>query len=239
MKKIWISPYKLKLKNSQETREGFLIKLQTEDFEAGYADCFPWQSFGDPSVQQLTEWIQPEKTSPLLRKSLFFAELDGKARAQKKKLLEPVQIKNHYLVHDLLQLNQKDVEEAVGKGFSTFKLKVGRHPREEKKAIEECFSSSKVQIRLDFNGLFHSACEELLDINHEIEFIEDPVEDAEEWKSFKEKWKIPVALDQVIKNKQFDVQVIKPAKQSESDYLTKDVVFTSYMDHPVGQAFAL
>lgn len=241
MMKVWISPYKLKLADSGETREGFLLKLQTSEFEAGYSDCFPWQSFGDPSVSQLVEWIQPGKSSPLLQRSLYFAKLDGIARAEKKKLLSTQIIKNHYLVTNLMSLNSKKVEDLLGKGFISFKIKVGENPEEETKQFRSCFEEyfDKVSFRLDFNCRFTSKYSELISLCKNLEFVEDPTETAEEWEGFRKDFRFPVALDQALKNKYFDLQVIKPAKQGEQDYLTKDIVFTSYMDHPVGQAFAL
>ena len=176
MKKIWISPYSLKLTGKNETREGFLLKLQTKDFEEGFADCFPWQNFGDPSVDQLVEWIQPERSNPLLQRSLHFAKIDGQARAEKKKLLSNQVIANHYLVTDLSSLSSESVDSIVDRGFSSFKIKLGEDSKRETEDFKKVFANyfEKLQFRFDFNCRFTSAYRELISLCKNIEFVEDP-----------------------------------------------------------------
>ena len=87
--KFWYSPYKLKFKNAYNKleREGFLLKLQHHDFEAGYADCFPWPEFGDLSVKALLKVLKERDESPLIEKTIHFAHKDGVARASKQSLI--------------------------------------------------------------------------------------------------------------------------------------------------------
>ena len=76
-------------------RQGFLLKVQGQDFATGYSDCFPWPEFGDPTgaqaLKSLSQFLDQGfhgdfQLSPLVQKSFYFAQRDGRARESKESL---------------------------------------------------------------------------------------------------------------------------------------------------------
>ena len=65
--KLWIAPY-----GASKQSDGFLIKFQSDDFRAGYADCRPWPVFQDATVEQHIELLKNRKLNALLKRSIFF-----------------------------------------------------------------------------------------------------------------------------------------------------------------------
>jgi L-alanine-DL-glutamate epimerase-like enolase superfamily enzyme len=112
-------------------------------------------------------------------------------------------------------------------------------------------------LRLDFNGaLTPTRFGEWFSKNQEglrerLEFIEDPFSySGIEWRRTSEKWNVSFALDFASESEKMtadgaDVVVLKPAVENielllkELKTKPKKIIFTHYMDFPVGQMNAL
>lgn len=202
-------------------REGALLR----DGD-GFADVHPWPELGDaPLEEQLAKLARGEST-PLTRRSLAMARIDGAARAQGVSLFEGLTIPpSHWPGAD------------PPPGFDTVKLKgIDRLP-------------AGVRLRIDFNRSL--SAEAFLMIAEglpaeRIDFIEDPCEyDPAVWAALREQTGLRLALDRPSESvppgspplSSVDVLVIKPAIEDVPGD-RREIVITSYMDHPVGQFHA-
>ncbi|MBY0386342.1 hypothetical protein K2X05_14385 [bacterium] len=235
--KLWIAPYR---------EEGFLIKLQSKDFSAGYADCRPWALFGDGTVKSQIDKLKNRRLSSLLKRSLFFAHIDGVAREQKKSLWnQNLSLRSHYTVLDINQLKSEDLLERIrAKGFRTLKLKVGFNIEQELSLCHKLAEKNWFRLRLDFNG--RSTSPHFLQrmgslFLSQIDFIEDPaMYDEQRWKQLEVSHSVKLAVDQAAEPHQtisrHRIKIIKPAR--ENNLARAQDVITNSLDHPVGQAFA-
>lgn len=244
MRKVWISPYVLTEVESDMSRQGFLIKLQTSDFENGYADYFPWAQFGDWDVIQAEKAILENRWDNLLEKSFYFAEMDGLARQSKRSLFkQDFKVRNHQLITSLKSIDDQWIHKKCEDGFSTFKIKVGTSFDEETKALTAlCQMEFPILLRLDFNDKYSDKWLPFLkQYADRIEFIEDPSPQKEIWQEIREETMIHLAYDQSqmdVTDFPCDLRVIKPAKQDIQLAQKSEFVVTSYLDHPVGIAHA-
>lgn len=148
----------------------------------------------------------------------------------------------------MAEFGSATLEREIAKGFSRFKLKVGRNPPSEAEALAQLSLSApaSVKFRLDFNATLDRAAlggflERLGPAVLRIDFLEDPIAwDAREWSLIRREWGVRVAADRVFADdpRAFDLQVLKPAIQGSVSRDPSRVVFTSNLDHPVGQAHA-
>jgi O-succinylbenzoate synthase len=194
-------------------REGALLRVGD-----GFADIHPWPELGDaPLDEQLALLARGERT-PLLRRSLACAELDAAARGAGRSLFDGLTIPpSHWPGDD------------PPAGFDTVKLKsIDRIP-------------PHVRLRIDFNASltpeqFIYMAEALP--RERVDFVEDPCPyDGATWSALRETTGLRLALDRLQADAGVDVFVVKPAVQ-EVPATDKEVIITSYMDHPVGQFFA-
>ncbi len=194
-------------------REGALLR----DGD-GFADVHPWPELGDaPLGEQLARLARGE-TTPLTRRSLQFAKVDAEARAEGRSLFEGLTIPRSHWPGDDPPFD-----------FDTVKLKsIDRIP-------------DKVRLRFDFNARLTP--EQLIYISEalpreRVDFVEDPCPyDGATWSALRESTGLRLALDRGDAEEGVDVLVVKPAVQ-EWPQTEKEIVVTSYMDHPVGQYFA-
>lgn len=249
---FWYSPYELKpLPQSHgkvlPPHRGFLIRWRSADFEEGYADCLPWEMFGDDSIEiQLKKWRQGAPSS-LLQRSLYFAHLDGVARSLQVSLFNegPEKIKSHYTCADVGLLTPGLLEQVAQKGFTTLKIKVGRSPEQELSAFKKLTQDLKsFRLRLDFNSKgFEPFMGEFSDfeLRPQLDFVEDPCEYSfVDWEKIHHQYSLSIYFDQPPCGAAETIvpypRVIKPARQNLT-LGTKDII-TNSMDHPVGQSFA-
>lgn len=242
--KVWVSPYELKYRelSSQKGRKGFLIKVQSSDFEYGYGDYFPWPEFGDSEIEKALKELESGRHSTLLSKSLSFAIKDGEARAIRKSLTLGVEkLRNHKLITHVENCEESFINSSIEQGFSSFKIKVG-NDQDKELSVLKLFEGKPCKVRLDFNGkMTNDWISHLLDYAHFIEFIEDPFNEACDWEHLQNLTGISLAYDQASldeKDAGAELKIIKPAKQRHKKTMGEDVVFTSYLDHPVGIAHA-
>lgn len=217
-----VSYHIYELKGPLFSRTGALLRFEF-DTGFGYADCHPWDIFGDAPLEKQLSNLSHGLFTKITSRSYFFAKLDASARLENRHLFEGKNIpKNHFLW----------TGGEVPEGFCTVKIKVReRVPKIEGK-----------KLRLDCNERFTpetvDAFFSTLD-PQQVEFVEDPTPyDEKLWNHLYRKYGIPLARDAGSENKgACQVLVVKPAAQEMLEDGRK-IVVTSYLDHPIGQLAA-
>ncbi len=192
MNSIHFSPYELK--SDSQIRKGALLRITDPSGNQGYADLHQWPmdlssvqgKISLANAQQDLEWRRQGKSA--------WAEFSN------------TRVVNNYLFTDVVSLGReellKKVEEALDLGFRTFKVKVGRNPKDEVLLLREALAFGKgAQWRLDFNALLKPLqVQDFLDRLDskelaQIEYVEDPCAyDLPSWSKLNKK--VPLALDQ-------------------------------------------
>ena len=236
----------LNASSSKREHEGVLIKVGD-----GYGCMHPWPELGDVPMDRLLGILRDGGTTPIIRAALQCAREDGKARVEGRSLFENLAVPQS---HATLMLNEGDFDQAVAAGFSTVKVKMGRDLVKEREFIlAQAERFPELRWRLDFNGLLGQVgIEEELQsypksFRDKIDFLEDPcVYSRAIWKGLRTRYDIPLAVDRDVEAANGDVSfvILKPAvnilkRVLEQAHLNSwTAVFTSYMDHPIGQAYA-
>jgi O-succinylbenzoate synthase len=228
VKDLWVWRYELLPKRALNAlsagvpRHGALVRAGS-----GVADIHPWPELGDAPLDEQLELLARGETTPLTRQTLELARADGEAREAGRSLFEGLTVPPSHWPF---------AGGAVPRAFDTVKVKMGPDPE-----WESIRTLAGYRLRLDFNGTLNAR--ELTafvntlppDIRESIDFIEDPSPyDAAEWQALRDRLNVRLALDRGVEEEGVDVLVVKPAVQPfpVSD---KEIVVTSYMDHPVGQ----
>lgn len=199
--KIYFSKYRLSWKDQAlgkskgASREGALIRV-----EGGYADLHPWPELGDENLETQLELLCMGRPSLLGRRSLYYADLDSRARRAGQSLFKDLgSPKSHFLWDEKTSLETLRAE-----GFEKLKIKVSaQRPIQELKQVLTQAAESGFRLRLDANFTFsESTATEFFGVLGEnilnaIEFVEDPFpfEDSQ-WRRFSEKFKLALAWDQ-------------------------------------------
>ncbi len=197
-------------------REGALLR----DGD-GFADIHPWPELGDVPLGQQLAMLARGETTPLTRRSIEMARIDGAARARRVSLFDGLIIpRSHWPGTD------------PPPGFDTVKLK----------GIDQI--PSGVRLRIDFNGSLSPEAFMLIAAglpSERIDFVEDPCEyDAAVWTALREQTGLRLALDRPSMcggsppPSAVDVLVVKPAIE-DVPRDPREIVITSTMDHPIGQ----
>ena len=181
----------------------------------GFADVHPWPELGDaPLDDQLAKLARGEMTA-LTKRSLELPRIDGEARERGVSLFAGLTIPlSHWPGAD------------PPPEFDTAKIK----------SIERI--PDRVRLRIDFNSKLRP--EEFLLIaeglpRERIDFVEDPCPyDGATWTALREQTGLRLALDRFAADEGVDILIVKPAIQ-EIPRTQKQIIITSYMDHPVGQ----
>ncbi len=232
-----------------KSREGALLKVHFDDGLIGYADCHPWDEFFDEPLKIQLANLKVNKTTKLTKRSLFFAEMDAKARFSKINLLSALNIpKSNFLITDLKTTQIKEnINKALTEGFTTFKVKLGNDLNDLLFLKEQIPKS--ISLRLDFNSkldlkAFKEVINKIKDIKLELEYIEDPFPYNENsWASIQNDPSMTLACDlmcekAINKHHAAKVIVIKPAIQDDNKTIHQKTIVTSYLDHPFGQCTA-
>lgn len=191
----------------------------------GFADVHPWPELGDDLIDAQLDRLRRGLTTPLTRRSLAMARVDALARERGHSLFDGLTIPpSHW------PLAGGEIPAA----FDTVKVKMSA-------PFSLDASLARFRLRLDFNATldaetFVSFVESLSpELRRAIDFVEDPCPyDPQVWSGLRERAGVRLALDRSDASAGVDVLVVKPAVQDlpRSD---KELVITSYMDHPVGQ----
>jgi O-succinylbenzoate synthase len=251
---IWYWHYRLKSRkvlNSRSSRrefEGVLLK----DSEGGHACIHPWPELGDPPLAKCLEDLAGARSRSIVRRALRCLEMDGAARSVQDPLFDELEVPRSHAT--LVVRDKEDVSQAVDAGFTVAKLKCGSNLPVERAFLNAMAAAHPgLTWRLDFNE--SGMAEELVDWLDEmpaetrrcIEFLEDPCEYSEtKWREIHRRTRVALAVDREAAPNcgEAQVVVIKPA--IDEPWLLAEaaqgngqrVVVTSYMDHPLGQAFA-
>ncbi|MBC7980627.1 MAG: hypothetical protein H7Y36_08715 [Armatimonadetes bacterium] len=252
-KDVWIYRYTLKSRgflNAVSARrefEGVLIRVGD-----GHGCIHPWPELGDPTVGKCLEDLKGRRFWPIVRRAMRCAEYDHTARNAEESLFEEMEVPQSHAT--LVKGDAKELAKAVEAGFVVIKMKAGRDLEMEVKFLDEMVTAyPKLKWRLDFNeSLSGEAAESLLtglsaQTRMALDFVEDICPFSETaWAELRSRTKIDLAVDREAGPHRVAAQVtvIKPAL--DEPFLLSEaaamygqrVVITSYMDHPLGQAFA-
>ena len=209
---IWYWPYALKPKRALSALAGDAPRrgalIRAGD---GFADVHPWPELGDATIDEQLALLARGGTTPLTRRSLWFAA------EWRLGMFDGLTIpRSHWPGSD-------PPEE-----FDMAKVKMpgGTLP-------------DRVRLRLDFNGNAEAFARVAPTLPRDrIDFVEDPCPyDAETWTRLRAETRLRLALDRGDAEDGVDVLVVKPAVQ-DLPRTAKEIVVTSYMDHPIGQLHA-
>lgn len=247
--KITYAPYELKPKFSfgpktgKTARRGALLRFDFPGIGPGHADCHPWETLGDLSLEKQLSLLKNGETTPLTKRSLYFAKLDATARAKKKSLFENIVVpKSHFLITDYLKTSLPDDWEIV-------KIKC----RDQLPKIAEKLNRETRKwggkIRFDGNNLFTqneiaNFLEKLSSkVRAAIDFFEDPFPfRSEVWQNLQKRFEVPFAKDhQAVPGEAgYDIVILKPDIQDLKPFQksAKRKIVTGYLGHPFGQLCA-
>jgi O-succinylbenzoate synthase len=251
--KPYISRYRLKTRgylnavSSRREFEGVLIRAG-----GGFACIHPWPELGDPTLGRCLTDLAGERRWPIVRRALRCAEYDAAARSHEESLFEEMEVPPSHAT--LARADVAEISRAVEAGFATIKLKCGRELKAEAAFLEAMAAEfPALRWRLDFNECLTAdeAAAFLTSLSattrEALDFVEDPCPFAEStWLELKRRTGVNLAVDLEATplSAAAQVMVIKPA--IDEPFLLAEaamrhrqrVVLTSYMDHPLGQAFA-
>lgn len=227
--------------------EGALIQI-----DGGFGCIHPWPELGDPTLEKCLADLAGARRWPIVRRAIRCAEYDRAAREYDGSLFEEMEMPLSHAT--LAKGDAAEIALAVEAGFTLVKLKAGRDLVSEKKLLESMSAEfPTLRWRIDFNESIEQdeVTEFLLALSEKtraaIDFVEDPCPFSESgWTELYKKTRIQLAVDReaTTTSAAAQVMVIKPAV--DEPFLLGEaaighhqrVVITSYMDHPVGQAFA-
>lgn len=227
--------------------DGVLIRIGE-----GYGCIHPWPELGDPSLEKCLEDLASARRWPIVRRAVRCAEYDAAARSHAESLFDEMEVPKSHAT--LPEADGAMAEQAIEAGFTHLKMKCGRDAGKERACIEGIAGAHPmVKWRLDFNetldpetvvgwvsGLSEAA-------RRTLDFLEDPCAFSERgWEKLYRELRVPLAVDREAapNRKAAQVCVIKPA--IDEPWLLAEaalshgqrLVVTSYMEHPLGQAFA-
>ena len=246
-----VFPYSLKI--NHQFIEGVLISDGK-----GYAVLQPWTSLGDPSLDFLLKDLNHQKKTPLVQRALELLKIDGDARSMGESLLPVKSLPSHLYLDLRSDSFFKKFQTALEEGIELFKFKVGIDVAKELlslNTIQRDFLNSRFKIRLDANQRFLSFKEASGFLQgfeksflERIDFIEDPFRGSPtEWNNLKENFHLRLAHD--FADESFrdlcDVWILKPTRNNPQALMdlalqkNKKVVFTTALDHELGQLVSL
>lgn len=232
----------LNSKSKRVAHQGILVRNGD-----GVGCVHPWPELGDPSLEVLLQCLRDGDFShQILRNALTCAELDGEARQRGVSLFDGLEVPES---HATLVDCESQLDSAVNAGFRVIKMKAGRDLDAECAWLREAHASyPDLRWRLDFNqNLNREQLDRYLgelpeNLLEGIDFLEDPCADGE----CVAEVPVPLAADRASAycEDPYSYVVVKPAVDAVevvSQHAVKQkvrAVFTSYMDHPVGQSYA-
>lgn len=221
----------LNQKSQRNCVEGFLIL-----HNGGYACVQAWEEFGHAPLQAQWDALASGHHTPLTRAALLCAQHDSLAREQEKSWWQQVNVPPS---HTTL-LDSTDCAAAYLAGFRIMKIKARI---DDEILLETMRKFSDVKFRLDFNEVpskndFLTWAEKIpAEIKQQIDFCEDPFPyDEDAWHQTEKMCGLKFAVDRAETNSDKFLKIWKPAWQTEKP--TGQIIVTSAMDHPIGQAWA-
>ena len=220
--------------------EGFLIRV-----DGGYGCVQPWPELGDQTLEQQWQALKSGGRTRLLDRALHCGVEDGAARREGRSLFQGLLVpKSHATI-----TGAADFVALKSEGFTAVKLKGNRHWSGVLVQMRQAVAAG-LRVRLDFNGTldgqgFLDFTRAADDVREWVDFVEDPTPyDRGEWEKLRARTGWRLALDWSREGEEigegFDVRVLKPAADpmGMQHPVGSSFMVSSYMDHPVGQAFA-
>jgi len=261
IQKVYVHRYHMQSRQGLNSRshttkhEGALIRVEI-DGVSGYGCLHPWVELGDSSLEELVLELKQGRMSRQVRCALHCAEIDRDARLKGVSLFDGIEVPDS---HATIVGGLDRVAIAVEQGFDTVKVKMGRDVESDTQLVKEVHEAfPELSLRFDFNGvlsvgqIIQFVKSMSSNARKQIDFLEDPCSLGDPvWEKLRDSYGIKTAVDRGVKKAsqndsklEFDYAVLKPAI-NRSDKLCdlavsngRNVVVTSYMDHPIGQCYA-
>lgn len=242
---IHVCPYEMRPRRAPNartpalSRRGALLRIGE-----GFADLHPWPELGDPPLEEHLQSLHRGTPTRLAGQSLLCAGIDGAARRERRSLFDGLAIPRS---HALVDLEDPDLEGLAAAGFGSIKVKAGFDAGAEARRLATLaprLAATGLRLRIDFNatGTLAGIVAFVRSLPGEaaraIEFLEDPASPSE-WSALRERTGLAIAADRIKpSDTPWDVTVLKPAAEPCDAPPAGPIVFTSSMDHPLGQMWA-
>jgi O-succinylbenzoate synthase len=229
---------------------GTLLKVEFGSDLVGYCDLHPHLELGDLDLDSQLNLLTVQKPTQQAKNSLHWALIDAHARRRGISAFADLKLPTtHWLATDVQQL-QTDLAQIRAQSYSHIKIKMGRDLDSETKNLLAVLPELHgLRLRLDFN---ESEIEKSFSnwwrqnesrLLPSLDYIEDPfVFESQSWS----RATAPLALDrnlnrENLKDFSHPTIIFKPAVSEVSwlSSMNKRVVFSSYMDHPLGEMAAI
>lgn len=251
--KPYVSFYRLRARgflnavSGRREFEGALVRLG-----GGFGCIHPWPELGDPPLAKCLTDLSGPRQRAIVRRALRCVQYDAAARSHEESLFEEMEIPQSHAT--LTTADPLALDEAVAAGFQLVKLKCGGDLQRDAAFLSAMAGEyPALRWRLDFNetsdvprmAAFLTGLP--VAVRHALDFVEDPCPyDTADWLELRRLTGACLAVDREAgpQASGAKVMVIKPAVDeplplAEAALLNHQrVILTSYMDHPLGQAFA-
>ena len=228
-----------------QPREGVLLRGDN----GGYACLQAWPELGDSPLEYELDALREGTPMRLGTRALKCIELDGAARAKGVSLFEGLTVPRSYATLTV-SATPAQVYNLHQRGFRVGKIKViPKLSATVERLVNLAAMVPDWKWRVDFNCTLSP--EEALQfwdmlpeaMRQRIDFVEDPCYyDVEAWQSLQDAG-MPLGYDMPVQNESVIpartskpmMRIVKPARHQSTAGLP---VFTTYMDHPLGQCWA-
>lgn len=217
----------------------------------GFACIHPWPELGDLALEGQLQRLREARPTPLIARAYRCAGLDGLARREGVNLFQGLRIPDSHAL-----VAEETLESALQEGFDVLKLKCGPDMTAEPRRMDRLVARAPreaVRWRVDFNEtLDEAAFVEWWgtlrgETRERIEFVEDPFPyEGRSWDRVQAECGVSLAVDRSAGRgpEGYRYAVVKPAVDDVEAVLGEAretgarAVFTSYMDHGLGQLYA-
>jgi O-succinylbenzoate synthase len=228
-----------------QPREGVLLRGDN----GGFACLQAWPELGDSPLEYELDALRDGSPMRLGARALKCIELDGEARAKGVSLFDGLVVPRSYATLTV-SATPSQVYNLHQRGFRVGKIKViPKLSATVERLVNLAAMVPDWKWRIDFNCTLSP--EEALQfwdmlpeaMRQRIDFVEDPCYyDVEAWQSLQDAG-MPLGYDMPVQNETSIpartskpmMRIVKPARHQSTTGLP---VFTTYMDHPLGQCWA-
>ena len=235
----------LSARAAAQPRQGVLLRGDN----GGYACLQPWPELGDAPLEYELDALRDGTPLRLGARALKCVELDGAARAKGESLFAGLRVPRSHATLPV-SATPGQVYNLHQRGFRVGKIKVvPKLAATVERLVNLASMVPDWKWRVDFNCTL--SLEDALQfwemlppaMRQRIDFVEDPCYyDVAVWQALQDAG-IPLGYDMPVQNESIIPQrttkpmmrLVKPARHMST---TGMPVFTSYMDHPLGQCWA-
>ncbi len=193
------------------------MAITFDEGTTGYADLHPWEEFGHAPLDNHLASLAAGQPTPLAALALRHARTDAAARRAGVSLFDGLpEVHSHALFTDWTKAPRSAFEQCVADGYRAVKLKIGKDPEGEAKALNELADLPRGWRRDPTAPGWYAGPARPLDRNRtsgplvptqflaqlsadtraNIEFLEDPMPYAgPAWSNLAEREKVRLALD--------------------------------------------